>query len=154
MHLPHGPPILVERLLRIERSELLIDLLLQSISCCSLLFTSNVAGRLLSACSTLPRSLSLSQSRRPIAVCMAPLRRSRTLSCSFWRWASSHVWLGLQQVRCGISFVIAPWSATAHDFVCILFRVWIPNFWRHCRLVPLVSTGGMFRRSRPVQIFL
>ena len=35
--------------LRIERSEVLNDLLLQSTSCCSLLFTSNVAGRLPSA---------------------------------------------------------------------------------------------------------
>ena len=85
LHLPHGPPILVGRLIRIERSKVLIDLLLQSISCCSLLFTPQLSP----CCSPLtvclsPRceallSLSLRgggrlpslfQRRRPIAVCV------------------------------------------------------------------------------------
>ena len=50
--------------------------------------SSNVAGRLPSACSTLPLSLSLSA---PPADCrlLVLLKRSRTLFCSSRRWASA-----------------------------------------------------------------
>ena len=68
--------------------------LLQScrlLTCCGALllpFFSNVAGRLPSACSTLSLSLPLPTppaDRRLLAL----LKRSRTLFCSFWRWASA-----------------------------------------------------------------
>ena len=50
--------------------------------------SSNVTGRLPSTCSTLPLSLSLSTSPVDCRL-LAFLKRSRTLSCYFRRWASA-----------------------------------------------------------------
>ena len=78
LHLLHGPPILVERLLRIERSEVLTDFLLQSISCCSLLFTPQMSpcGSPLAVCLS-PRGEALLLLSVPGGGISSPTRRER-----------------------------------------------------------------------------
>ena len=75
---PPGPTILVERLLRIEISKILIDLLLQSTSCCSLLFAPQLlpsGGPL--ACCLFPRGEALLSLSRPGGGISSPTRRKR-----------------------------------------------------------------------------
>ena len=75
-------------------------LLLQSISCCGLLFTSNVAGRCRLR-ALLSRSLSLSQPRRPIAISWRSLDAHALCPVrpGVGRQPAPCLWLGLQQAR-------------------------------------------------------
>ena len=88
---PSWPTHPGERLLRIERCEVLIDLLLQSISCFSLLFTPQ-----LSPCGS------------PLAGCLSS-RGEALLSLSLPGDGISNPtrrWLDLQQARCDIVAVV------------------------------------------------
>ena len=64
--------------------------------------SSNVAGRLPSACSTLPLSLSSNPSPADCRL-MALLKRSRAEMCCFWRWASARA---LSLDRCCVFAVV------------------------------------------------
>ena len=78
--------------------------------------SSNVAGRLPSACSTLPLSLSLFQPRRPIAVCWCSLNAHALCSVlpgvgrqpmpCLWLILQQARWLCLQQAQYGVVAVV------------------------------------------------